>query len=82
MSIEVRLPGAERLVLEKLLLDVNGTLTDRGQLIAGVRTGVRALHDALSVHLATADTFGTGARVADELGATLHRIETGGRSGR
>lgn len=77
MSLEIRVPGARRLLLEHLVLDVNGTLTERGQLIPGVRTEIRALCDVLSVHLATADTFGTAARVVDELGATLHRISTG-----
>lgn len=66
MSIEVRIPGEQDIVLRHLVLDVNGTLTDRGRLIAGASAELRALHDALSIHVATADTFGSGARVAGD----------------
>jgi P-type E1-E2 ATPase len=77
VTVEVHVPGRPRHVLEHLVLDVNGTLTNRGQLVAGVRDAVRELRDALSIHLATADTFGTGQRVAGQLGVTLQRIDTG-----
>jgi P-type E1-E2 ATPase len=77
VTVEVQVRGRPPIVLEHLVIDLNGTLTDRGQLIAGVREAVRGLRDALSIHLATADTFGSGRRVADELGVGLQRIVAG-----
>ena len=58
-------------------LDVNGTLTDRGVLIDGVADPLRTLASQLTVHLATADTFGTAEAVAGELGADVSRVADG-----
>lgn len=77
MSRVFDIPGGERLVIERLLLDVNGTLTNRGELIEGVRPRLDALRPALRVLLLTADTFGTAASIAGELGAE-HRPVTSG----
>lgn len=77
MTIAVHIPGGEALALEHLVLDLNGTLTDRGELIAGVEPRIRALAGRLAVHLATADTFGTAGAVAERLRAELHRVRDG-----
>jgi P-type E1-E2 ATPase len=75
--IEVPVPGGDDLRLEHLVLDVNGTLSDRGRLIDGVEPRVRRLADDLAVHVLSADTFGTAARLADDLGASFRRVDTG-----
>jgi len=75
--LTVQVPGAEALVIEHVVLDINGTLTDRGRLIAGVESRVRALAHELSLHLATADTFGGAAEVAARLTVELHRVADG-----
>ena len=41
--LTVDIPGWRSLQLEVLLLDVNGTLTLDGELLAGVETGLSAL---------------------------------------
>lgn len=78
MSIVVSVPGGTDLRLDNLLLDVNGTLTDRGQLIDGVQPRIDRLRSALDIHLLSADTFGTLDAIADQLGGPLvTRISSG-----
>ena len=75
--VAVQIPGGEALALEHLVLDLNGTLTDRGRLIDGVEERLRQLARVLSIHVATADTFGGAAAIAAQLGAEPHRIDSG-----
>ena len=57
MSIDV--PGGQKLDLEHLVLDYNGTIACDGRVIAGVKDRLIALSKRLSVHVLTADTFGS-----------------------
>jgi P-type E1-E2 ATPase len=75
--VQVRVPGGEELRLEHVALDVNGTLTDRGELLPGVDLLVARLRDELDLHLLSADTFGGAEAVAQRLGAAFCRIRTG-----
>jgi soluble P-type ATPase len=77
VSIELDIPGRGRLILGNLLLDINGTLSDRGVLIATVEPRLKKLAEALTVHLLSADTFGTGEQIARRLGAGFHRVSDG-----
>jgi soluble P-type ATPase len=65
------------MVLEHLVLDVNGTLSWRGELIDGVAERVEAISASLTVHLLTADTYGTASELGERLGAGVTRIESG-----
>lgn len=76
-GLTVDVPGGEQLNLHHLVLDLNGTLTNRGELIAGVAGAIERLRGMLELHLLTADTFGRGQDVAGELGVTARRIRTG-----
>jgi len=63
------IPGNEEpLILETLILDLNGTLTIDGKVIEGVRERLDALRDQLRLVLFTGDTQGNAARIAGELG--------------
>jgi len=66
--IALDIPGRGRLELEHLLLDVNGTLSDRGRLLAGVAERLARLRETVAVRLVSADTFATLGRIAAELG--------------
>lgn len=77
MPIELEIPGRGRLSLAHLLLDVNGTLSDRGSLIETVTNRLRRLASGLTIHLLTADTFGTGEDIARALDARLVRVDHG-----
>ncbi len=71
------IPGRAPLELERLVLDVNGTLTDRGTLLEGVAERLSWLGPKLDVRLVSADTFGSLDALAGELGVRAERISTG-----
>ena len=70
-------PGRGRSELSQLLLDLNGTLSARGELLPGVGDRLAGLRPTLSVHLLSADTFGTLGRVAEKLGVRAETVATG-----
>jgi P-type E1-E2 ATPase len=70
MALTVEIPGHERLDLRFLLLDVNGTLSDRGVLLDGVAERIAGLRDQLEVRLLSADTFATMDAIARDLGVS------------
>jgi len=57
--IRINIPNREPMFAESLVLDYNGTLAINGQQINGVITLLGKLSEHLSVHVITADTFGT-----------------------
>jgi len=57
--IEAAVPGDGRMRLSFLVLDYNGTLACNGILLDGVAERLIALSKNLSIHVVTADTFGT-----------------------
>jgi P-type E1-E2 ATPase len=73
----IAIPGRPPLELEHVLLDLNGTLTNRGALIDGVRERLVLLRPQFTLHLLSADTFGTLAELARELDIAAHQISTG-----
>jgi P-type E1-E2 ATPase len=77
VTIAVEIPGRVPLALDHLVLDVNGTLTDRGAPIAGVAERLGRLRALVEVHLLSADTFGTLESVASELGTRATTVATG-----
>jgi soluble P-type ATPase len=78
VSLLLQVPGQPVRRLEYLLLDVNGTLTDRGVLLPGVAERVAALRVVLDVRLLTADTYGTLGQVRAALGGIdAERVDHG-----
>ena len=77
MPISIDIPGREQLLLEHLVLDLNGTLTNRGELIEGVAERLSRLASRLEVQLLSADTFGVLAGVSEELQAHSRTVTTG-----
>jgi len=75
--LHVSVPTGEDLWLEHLVLDVNGTLTDRGRPIEAAARVLAELRDELALHVLSADTFGTAENVARELRAEFRRITSG-----
>jgi soluble P-type ATPase len=73
------IPGVGTLQLAHLVLDLNGTLSDRGRLIVGVSERLRTLGRDLEVHIVSADTYGTAAELAAALGTPLTTIGEGGQ---
>ena len=77
MTFAIPIPGGEDLRLDHLMLDVNGTLTNRGALLDGVTAAVAKLLPSLDIHLVSADTLGTLDSIADLLRATGVRAASG-----
>lgn len=57
--IAIPIPGGETLRLEHLVTDYNGTLARDGALLPGVAEALTLLSATLTVHVVTADTFGS-----------------------
>lgn len=77
MTLSVEIPGAPPLRLEHLVLDVNGTLTARGELVPGVAQRLAAIAELLEPRLLSADTFGTLDDLAGRLGVAVERVTSG-----
>ena len=73
------IPGQGLLRLEHLVLDYNGTLALDGELLPGVAPRLAALARSLSVHVVTADTFGTVAARVAGLPVALRLLPPGGQ---
>jgi len=79
--IKLSIPGKSTdLELAKLLLDINGTLTTDGVLLAGVKEKIELLKGELEIYLLTADTMGNAASIAEELDVEIFTVgaENGG----
>ncbi|HKJ41981.1 MAG TPA: hypothetical protein VKA27_07790, partial [Sunxiuqinia sp.] len=59
--INIDTPGYKTIEIEHLVLDYNGTLAVDGKLIDGVKPLLNQLSDHLTIHVLTADTFGSSA---------------------
>jgi P-type E1-E2 ATPase len=72
--IEIRIPGANPLQLQHLVLDVNGTIAKDGHLVEGVTELLDELRTKLDLHLVTADTHGRQQAIDRTLQLTSIRI--------
>ncbi len=77
MTVSADIPGRGPLALEHVVLDLNGTLTDRGALLPGVPEALGRVRRELRVHLLSADTFGRLEAVAAHLGVRAGTIADG-----
>jgi P-type E1-E2 ATPase len=75
--IMLEVPGAEPVRLDHLVLDLNGTLTNRGDLLPGVAERVAELRAQVQVHVVTADTFGAADHLGRSLGMGITKIADG-----
>lgn len=75
LSIDV--PGRGKYELVRLVLDVNGTIAEDGDLIAGVQERLLRLRRELEVVMVTADTHGRQVAIDRALGLEAVRVEGG-----
>ncbi|NMC48521.1 MAG: ATPase P [Desulfovibrio sp.] len=71
------IPGFGDLSLAHLVLDYNGTLAGDGALLPGVAERISALAGVMTVHVVTADPFGTVARALSGLPASVTVLSPG-----
>jgi soluble P-type ATPase len=75
--LRASVPGVGELEVEHVVLDLNGTLTDRGRLIDGVSERLGSLAESVTLHLASADTFGSLDRIAADHAVEALRVSSG-----
>jgi P-type E1-E2 ATPase len=71
MMIKIDIPGNKILQLEHLVLDYNGTIAFDGALIDGVKESLAELSQLLTVHVITADTFGSVRKALEDIDCKL-----------
>ena len=78
--IQLEIPGNGCLVLEHLVLDLNGTISLDGRLIGGVKERISHLRGSLSIQIVTADTRGHADALERELRVNVRKIQRGDES--
>ncbi len=74
--LDIDIPGFDRLKLEHLVMDYNGTLALDGHLLLGAREELKLLAKDLRLHVITADTHQRAAAQLEGLPLSLHIIPT------
>jgi soluble P-type ATPase len=69
--IKIDIPGNKTLNLEHLVLDYNGTIAFDGALIKGVKACLAELSQMLTIHVITADTFGSVKKTIEDIHCKL-----------
>jgi soluble P-type ATPase len=72
--LSLDIPGQDRVTIEHLILDFNGTIAVDGRLIAGVAQKLEELHPLITIHVITADTNETARSQLETLPCTLRII--------
>ena len=67
MMIKIDIPGNKILQIEHLVLDYNGTIAFDGALIEGVKESLAELSQMLTIHVITADTFGSVKKALEDI---------------
>ncbi|MHB1228808.1 MAG: HAD family hydrolase [Halothiobacillus sp.] len=75
--LAIDIPGGAMYRFAHLVLDFNGTLAEDGALIDGVAARITALAESLEIHVITADTNSSAARVLAGLPITLKILGSG-----
>lgn len=78
--LEIDIPGVEKLKLDYLVSDYNGTLAYGGQLIEGLGALIREVTQILEIHVVTADTFGLAEKNLQGLPVRLTILPLGDQS--
>jgi len=71
------IPGGEVLEIEHIVSDYNGTIALDGKLIEGVAEIIGELAERVTLHVITADTFGSVERELKGVPCEIHRIGPG-----
>lgn len=73
--LNINIPGCKKLIVKKIVFDLNGTIACDGKLIEGVKEGINRLAEDFEIYILTADTFGTAAELLKDLNAELVIID-------
>jgi len=73
--LAIEIPDFKKIEAEHLVLDFNGTLAIDGKLIDGVKPLLEKLSQFLTIHVLTADTFGTSKEELSDMKCKLVILE-------
>ncbi len=68
---QITIPNFATLELKHIVLDYNGTIAQDGVLKESVKEAIKKLSEHFTVHIITADTFGSVAKQSEDLKITL-----------
>lgn len=74
--MKIEIPGWETLDLSHLVLDFNGTIAFDGKLLEGVVERLEKLSKDLTVHIITADTYGSCASQCLSIPCQVHVLDS------
>lgn len=77
--LEFEIPGREKLTIEHVVLDLNGTIARDGEVLPGVGSALASLGQHVHTVLLTADTHGTAAGFGDALDLEVRVIPAEGQ---
>lgn len=78
--LEYNIDGREKIIIENLCLDYNGTIAYDGKLIDGVKEKIIELKNKVNIFILTADTYHTVEKQCEELGVTVKTFDKEGAS--
>ncbi len=78
--MEFIIPGTGTLDIKNILLDYNGTLAVDGKLISGTEERLNSLSQQYSIHVITADTFGSAEAELKNVKCTLIKLKPDNQS--
>lgn len=74
--MKIQVPGYKDFELKHLVLDYNGTMALDGRPVQGVLDRLNLLSADLSIHIITADTFGTVKKALSGFSGNIRVLET------
>lgn len=72
--MKISIPGGETLEIDHIVSDYNGTIALDGRLIEGVAELIGKLAEEVTIHVITADTFGSVERELQGVPCIIHKI--------
>lgn len=78
--MEITIPGTGTIDIKNILLDFNGTIALDGRLIPGAAAILNELSGHISIHVITADTFGSAEAELKGVACTLATINPDNQS--
>jgi soluble P-type ATPase len=73
--ITIDIPGFGRVEIEHLVSDFTGTLSENGHLHKDIKERLIKVSEQITVHILTADTFGTAKKELEGLNCSVHILE-------
>jgi len=74
--LEYEIPNYKHLKINKVVLDLNGTLACDGEVIEGVKKRLDNLAKKCSIYILTADTFGTVQDIFNDIDLEMEIIKS------